>query len=131
MFEFLVGVILSLFNHLFHHFPYSSRLCVPLSLSRVVLQKLIKKQKKSTARSDYSNEVRLVVLNCDFWFLMTRTGKAKKGKIIQKAVFSSKFPSKIKISNFFLCLCWFRWKIHFIFNSRFTQILTEKIWHDG
>lgn len=56
---------LSLLSHLFRQlFAFLS------PPARGIVQKLIKKQKKCYERgkSDYSNEVRRLMLNCDFWF---------------------------------------------------------------
>lgn len=104
-------IILSLFNHLLHHFSFFL-LYTPRHDS-----KLIKKQKKilRESKSDYSNEVRLVVLNCDFWFLslLSESRVKWKKKITDWKFFDWNIFNEMKKD---FCLCWFRWNVlHFFF----------------
>lgn len=72
------------------------------SFYRVVMQKLIKRGKRES-KSDYSNEVRLEMLNCDFWYLLCRLHEERK-KLLKVLRLWNVFFCWDKN---FICLCWF------------------------
>lgn len=103
MFEFFPRVILSLFNHLFHHFsPYPRRLCA--ALSPVTWCKSWLKSRKK-----YS-EIWLfkwgATGSAELWFFVTRKGRGAKMEKENYTVWKF-FFLLVKDKNL-VCLCWFR-----------------------
>lgn len=92
--------------------PFILSVILPFSFAaRGIVQNLIKKRYER-GKSDYSNEVRRLMLNCDFWF---RNQERKRKKSVTESFATKIFSmfTDIKISyisrSLSFNLCWFRW----------------------